>query len=413
MSTDGILEYQGTKRVLYRGDTSNVVFDTRTTSLGIGVTGSNNPSSNLYITGNAYVSSNLAIGGVMTMGVVNVAARHNLQAVTDMGNVTTHTIEFTNPTTSLVASGNVEVGGLITSTTKSASGGTESMVGSDKLHQFTTPGMFSVTGADISVEFLIIGGGGGGGRNHGGGGGGGQFVSGTITLPRGVYPIMVGRGGLGGYQTGSNENPGQTGGESRAFGFIARGGGGGGTRNGYVGFRAKGYEGLDGGCGGGGAGTAPDTTTTWTAGGYGAESLGIMLGTTQASTNTFGGHGGGKGSSGSDAINAGNGGGGGGAGGQGGDASGTSSGAGSSGNGGVGLASSITGTSVTYAGGGSGGRWSSGSVGTTNGGGGTGGVTDGSPAGDGNHGTDGLGGCLLYTSPSPRDATLSRMPSSA
>ena len=113
MSTDGILEYQGTKRVLYRGDTSNIVFDTRTTSLGIGVTGSNNPSSNLYITGNAYVSSNLAIGGVMTMGVVNVAARHNLQAVTDMGNVTTHTIEFTNPTTSLVASGNVEVGGNV------------------------------------------------------------------------------------------------------------------------------------------------------------------------------------------------------------------------------------------------------------------------------------------------------------
>jgi hypothetical protein len=113
MSTDGILEYQGTKRVLFRGDTSNIVFDTRTTSLGIGVTGSNNPSSNLYITGNAYVSSNLAIGGVMTMGVVNVAARHNLQAVTDMGNVTTHTVEFTNPTTSIVASGNVEVGGNV------------------------------------------------------------------------------------------------------------------------------------------------------------------------------------------------------------------------------------------------------------------------------------------------------------
>ena len=111
MSTDGILEYQGTKRVLFRGDTSNIVFDTRTTSLGIGVTGSNDPSSNLYITGNAYVSSNLAIGGVMTMGVVNVAARHNLQAVTDMGNVTTHTVEFTNPTTSIVASGNVEVNG--------------------------------------------------------------------------------------------------------------------------------------------------------------------------------------------------------------------------------------------------------------------------------------------------------------
>jgi hypothetical protein len=47
------------------------------------------------------------------MGVVNVAARHNLQAVTDMGNVTTHTVEFTNPTTSLVASGNVVVTGNV------------------------------------------------------------------------------------------------------------------------------------------------------------------------------------------------------------------------------------------------------------------------------------------------------------
>ena len=107
MSTDGILEYQGTKRVLYRGDTSNIVFDTRTTSLGIGVTGSNNPSSNLYITGNAYVSSNLAIGGVMTMGVVNVAARHNLQAVTAIGNVTTQTVQFDNPTTAFTTTGNV------------------------------------------------------------------------------------------------------------------------------------------------------------------------------------------------------------------------------------------------------------------------------------------------------------------
>ena len=109
MSTDGILEYQGTKRVLFRGDTSNIVFDTRTTSLGIGVTGSNNPSSNLYITGNAYVSSNLEIGGVMTMGVVNVAARHNLQAVTATGNVTTQTVQFDNPTTAFTTTGNVEI----------------------------------------------------------------------------------------------------------------------------------------------------------------------------------------------------------------------------------------------------------------------------------------------------------------
>ena len=294
-------------------------------------------------------------------------------------------IGTSEPRGALDVRGDVEVGGLITSTTKSASGGTESMVGSDRLHRFTTAGMFNVTGADISVEFLIIGGGGGGGRNHAGGGGGGQFVSGTITLPRGVYPIMVGRGGRGGYQTGSIENPGQCGGESRAFGFIARGGGGGGTRNGYIGGRSKGYEGLDGGCGGGGAGTAPDYATTWTTGGYGADSLGIMLGTTQASNNIWGGYGGGRGISSADGTNAGHGGGGGGAGGSGGDASGGQN-SGSSGAGGAGQTSSITGTTVTYAGGGSGGVWGTATVGTTNGGGGAGSVNNGS------HGTDGLGG---------------------
>ena len=45
-----------------------------------------------------------------------------------------------------------------------------------------------------------------------------------------------------------------------------------------------------------------------------------------------------------------------------------------------------------------------------------GGGGDGDGGGDGNGGDgdgDGDGDCLLYTSPSPRDATLSRMPSSA
>ena len=35
------------------------------------------------------------------------------------------------------------------------------------------------------------------------------------------------------------------------------------------------------------------------------------------------------------------------------------------------------------------------------------------PVGTDQGGTDPVGTCLLYTSPSPRDATLSRMPSSA
>ena len=81
MSTSGHLKFQGTNRATFVGTTSNIMFDTTSTSLGIGVTGTDHPSSNLYITGNAYVSSNIAVGGVLTMGTVNVVARHDLEAV--------------------------------------------------------------------------------------------------------------------------------------------------------------------------------------------------------------------------------------------------------------------------------------------------------------------------------------------
>ena len=114
MSTSGHLKFQGTNRATFVGETSNIMFDTTTTSLGIGVTGTDHPSSNLYITGNAYVSSNIAVGGVLTMGTVNVVARHDLEAVTALGNTTPLTVEFSNATTGIVTTGNVEVGGELT-----------------------------------------------------------------------------------------------------------------------------------------------------------------------------------------------------------------------------------------------------------------------------------------------------------
>ena len=110
MSANGHLKFQGTNRATFVGETSNIMFDTTTTSLGIGVTGTDHPSSNLYITGNAYVSSNIAVGGVLTMGTVNVVARHDLESVTATGNTTPLTVEFQNADTSLVTTGNVEVG---------------------------------------------------------------------------------------------------------------------------------------------------------------------------------------------------------------------------------------------------------------------------------------------------------------
>ena len=114
MSTNGHLKFQGTNRATFVGATSNIMFDTTTTSLGIGVTGTDHPSSNLYITGNAYISNSISVGGVLTMGTVNVVARHDLEAVTAMGNTTPVTVEFSNATTGLVTTANVEVGGELT-----------------------------------------------------------------------------------------------------------------------------------------------------------------------------------------------------------------------------------------------------------------------------------------------------------
>jgi hypothetical protein len=116
MSTNGHLKFQGTNRATFVGATSNIMFDTTSTSLGIGVTGTDHPSSNLYITGNAYVTSDIGVGGVLTMGTVNVVARHDLESVTATGNTTPLTVEFQNADTSLVASGNVEVGKELTVT---------------------------------------------------------------------------------------------------------------------------------------------------------------------------------------------------------------------------------------------------------------------------------------------------------
>ena len=78
--------------------------------VGIGTT---SPDANLHVTGNTFVSTDLALGGTLTMGNVLVEALHELSAITATGNVTPHVIEFTNPTTGLVTTGNV---GIKTST---------------------------------------------------------------------------------------------------------------------------------------------------------------------------------------------------------------------------------------------------------------------------------------------------------
>ena len=81
--------------------------DTQNNQVGLNT---NTPEANLHVTGNTYISTDISVGGTLTMGTVTVQALHSLDAVTSVGNTTPHTVEFQNTQTSLVASGNVEVG---------------------------------------------------------------------------------------------------------------------------------------------------------------------------------------------------------------------------------------------------------------------------------------------------------------
>ena len=131
----------------------------------------------------------------------------------------------------------------------SASGGTETTDRSGfKVHEFTSPGTFTVSSGSKEVELMVIGGGGSGGGNpgsgaNGGGGAGALYFNNAVPVAAGSYTVTVGGGGPGA------KNKGDTGSAS-AFGpaFPAAGGGGGGMRGDS--------DGLPGGSGGG-AGQGP------------------------------------------------------------------------------------------------------------------------------------------------------------
>jgi len=207
--------------------------------------------------------------------------------------------------------------------------------------------------SSVSVSYLAVAGGGGGGTGqsastvgNGGGGGAGGLLTGTTSLViNGVYPVVVGAGGNAG-TPGVNSGSGAN---STAFGVTATGGGAGGSYNGN--------NGQTGGSGGGA--------------GYGG---------TAGSGTSGQGYAGGAGNTAGSPYQAGGGGG--------------AGAVGTNGPGGIGVQSSITGSSVYYAGGGAGGNGSNvtGSSGGS-GGGGTGGYgTTAGTAGTANLGGGGGGG---------------------
>jgi hypothetical protein len=267
-------------------------------------------------------------------------------------------ITYTTPSTPsnitpITGSTTLCAGQTTTLTPNLPTGGTISMVGTDRVHRFTSSATscdgFSTPYSITNARILIVGGGGGGGQNGGGGGGAGEFIHRPgQSLNAGVYSVLVGAGGGVGNNASSGGSPGGRGGFSYFNGIFANGGGGGANRD-YGGAATSGGSG-----GGGGGGASPQLT----AGGV------VLLGS-GAGNNGGGGNNNGCKSAG------GGGGGSGGAGGAGGAGADNKG-----GDGGAGSSNDITGVSLYYTGGGGGG--------TTN--------FNGGGCGNGNSWTNGVGG---------------------
>jgi hypothetical protein len=138
---------------------------------------------------------------------------------------------------------NVRTGSITRST---VSGGTQFILGDFVYQTFTASGTFTVGGAPLVCDALIVAGGGAGGNGGnqvwgGGGGAGGVLNPTNITLAVGSYTVTIGGGGATTSDRGSSGGPTTLQGQTQAVG----GGGGGGGNN---------RAGLGGGSGGGGAG---------------------------------------------------------------------------------------------------------------------------------------------------------------
>ena len=227
----------------------------------------------------------------------------------------------------------------------SATGGTETTSGNFKIHTFNSSSNFVVSeignsgGGSAVVGYLVLAGGAGGGATHGGGGGAGGFREGRaandsytasplnapagITVSAQTYPITVGAGGAGSPTSGDQK--GTPGSQSIFSTITSAGGGSGGGGSGGDGIGENGGSGGGGGNAGnpspGGTGNTPPVSPP--------------QGNPGGAGNNPGGTGGGGGAGAAAASNA--------------------SGGNVGGDGANGVASSITGSSVTRAGGGGGG----------------------------------------------------------
>jgi hypothetical protein len=319
-----------------------------------------------------YTSSNYKSLSIDMVSENNATGAHQfLTAAISPATTAISTLAFTcdgsfEKYTSVSLYGVAKLGVTPTGIPKASGGDIITNDGTYWIHQFLNSGTFTPN-RPLSCGYLVVAGGGGGARgsygNGGGGGagglrstvtatGGGGALESALSVTAQAYTITVGAGGAGSLTASSN-------GANSVFSTITSTGGG-------RGGQAANDAGNTGGSGGGGGTSAGSGTTNQ---GYAGGTAGVPSGVTG---------GGGGGGGGANAVGA----------------NGAAGNGAAGGAGGAGVSTSITGSSVTYAGGGGGSSeaGSGGAGGTGGGGSGAGGVSGVGSSGTANSGGGGGSG---------------------
>src|SRR6056300_479363 len=105
MSLDGVNGFLDVESAALRAPQVGIANTTPQHILSVG--------SNLYVSGDSSdvltVDGNVVCEGVK-VGLIEIIPSYDLEAVANVGNVTSNTIQFTNPDTGIVTTGNVSVG---------------------------------------------------------------------------------------------------------------------------------------------------------------------------------------------------------------------------------------------------------------------------------------------------------------